>query len=210
MIGQPSQGAGGATLATISDMSALMRTVNDDTTGDAVLTTLGVSAAVAELNYVDGVTSAIQTQLNGKAALGASEWTQVRRTTGGTAVNNSTTLVSDDVLKFTPAAGTVEVEGLLRVTCAVGGTGGMKLAMSGVTSALYGFCNGYHTSVVNTILNASTNIQAASSINFVIIYFRFSFDCAAQEYALQMAQNAVAVGDTTINAGSYIRWHQVV
>lgn len=38
------------------------------TTAAAALTNLGLSATAAELNYVDGVTSAIQTQINGKAA----------------------------------------------------------------------------------------------------------------------------------------------
>ncbi|MEA4849009.1 MAG: hypothetical protein VB106_17380 [Clostridiaceae bacterium] len=38
------------------------------TTAAAALTALGLTATAAELNYVDGVTSAIQTQLNGKAA----------------------------------------------------------------------------------------------------------------------------------------------
>jgi hypothetical protein len=37
------------------------------TTAAAALTALGLTATAAELNYVDGVTSAIQTQLNGKA-----------------------------------------------------------------------------------------------------------------------------------------------
>ena len=38
------------------------------TTAAGVLTNLGITATAAELNYVDGVTSDIQTQLNGKAA----------------------------------------------------------------------------------------------------------------------------------------------
>ena len=37
------------------------------TTAAGVLTNLGITATTAELNYVDGVTSNIQTQLNGKA-----------------------------------------------------------------------------------------------------------------------------------------------
>jgi fructose-specific component phosphotransferase system IIB-like protein len=36
--------------------------------GNTVLTSLGVTATATELNFVDGVTSAIQTQLNGKQA----------------------------------------------------------------------------------------------------------------------------------------------
>lgn len=38
------------------------------TTAAAALTNLGLTATAAELNYMDGVTSAVQTQLNGKAA----------------------------------------------------------------------------------------------------------------------------------------------
>lgn len=38
------------------------------TTAAAALTNLGITATAAELNYVDGVTSNIQTQLNGKSA----------------------------------------------------------------------------------------------------------------------------------------------
>ena len=39
------------------------------TTADGVLTNLGITATIAELNYVDGVTSNIQEQLNSKAAI---------------------------------------------------------------------------------------------------------------------------------------------
>lgn len=41
------------------------------TTAAAALTNLGITATATELNYVDGVTSAIQTQLNAKAATSA-------------------------------------------------------------------------------------------------------------------------------------------
>ena len=40
------------------------------TTAAAVLTNLGITATATELNYVDGVTSSIQTQLNNKSASG--------------------------------------------------------------------------------------------------------------------------------------------
>jgi len=41
---------------------------DNDTTSSTNLSSLGITATAAELNYVDGVTSNIQTQLNGKAA----------------------------------------------------------------------------------------------------------------------------------------------
>lgn len=61
------------------------------------LSTLGVTATAAELNYVDGVTSNIQTQLNGKAA--SSHGTHVTFATAtpkaaGTAATGSATTVS--------------------------------------------------------------------------------------------------------------------
>jgi hypothetical protein len=63
-----------ADLATFSlpastTISAFGKTLVDDADAAAVLTTLGITPTVAELNHVDGVTSAIQTQIDGKQAL---------------------------------------------------------------------------------------------------------------------------------------------
>jgi hypothetical protein len=44
--------------------------LSDLADSDAALTNLGLTASATELNYVDGVTSAIQTQLNAKASTG--------------------------------------------------------------------------------------------------------------------------------------------
>ena len=55
------------------------------------LTTLGINASVSELNYVDGVTSAIQAQLNGKQATingGASTITGSNLTTNRALISN--------------------------------------------------------------------------------------------------------------------------
>ena len=49
-------------------LTAFARTLLDDASAAAALETLGLTATSAELNYCDGVTSAIQTQLNGKQA----------------------------------------------------------------------------------------------------------------------------------------------
>ncbi len=59
---------------------------------DISLSTLGITASAAELNYVKGVTSAIQTQLNGKAASGHthSEYAAAGHTHSGYAVSGHT------------------------------------------------------------------------------------------------------------------------
>jgi len=53
-------------------ISAFGKTLVDDANAAAALITLGVSSTAAELNYVDGVTSSIQTQLNLSAGASSS------------------------------------------------------------------------------------------------------------------------------------------
>jgi len=50
------------------DLTAAGRALLDDATADDQLVTLGFTATLTELNYTDGVTSSIQTQLNSKQA----------------------------------------------------------------------------------------------------------------------------------------------
>lgn len=50
----------------MTGLTAFARTLLDDTDAQAILTTLGITSTVAELNFSDGVTSNIQTQLNAK------------------------------------------------------------------------------------------------------------------------------------------------
>jgi hypothetical protein len=52
-------------------LSSTARTLLDDNTTADMLTTLGLIATATELNYTDGVTSNIQTQLNGKLGTSA-------------------------------------------------------------------------------------------------------------------------------------------
>ena len=52
-------------------LSSTARTLLDDNTTADMLTTLGLTATATELNYTDGVTSNIQTQLNGKLGTSA-------------------------------------------------------------------------------------------------------------------------------------------
>ena len=56
------------TLSSITGTLAVAKGGTGATTASGALTNLGLTATAAELNYCDGVTSAIQTQLNNKAA----------------------------------------------------------------------------------------------------------------------------------------------
>lgn len=59
---------GTQTVLTDGDIIPVSRGGTGATTAAGALTKLGLIATAAELNYLDGVTSAVQTQLNGKAA----------------------------------------------------------------------------------------------------------------------------------------------
>ena len=56
------------TVAQVSGTLPLTKGGTGATTAAAALTNLGLTATAAELNYMDGVTSNVQTQINGKAA----------------------------------------------------------------------------------------------------------------------------------------------
>ena len=63
--------AGGADALTLTNLAGTLSIAKGGTgatTAAAALTKLGLTASAAELNYMDGVTSNVQTQLNGKAA----------------------------------------------------------------------------------------------------------------------------------------------
>ncbi len=68
----------------------------DNVTSSSILTAAGITATTAELNYVDGVTSSIQTQLDGKAGTASPTFTGTLTTANLTATG-TTTLASLDV-----------------------------------------------------------------------------------------------------------------
>jgi hypothetical protein len=74
------------------------------------LASLGVTATAAELNYVDGVTSAIQTQIDAKAALASPAFTGQASFADGTVAAPSITNTGDtDTGLYFPAANQVAV-----------------------------------------------------------------------------------------------------
>ena len=62
--------------------------------GKATLSAMGVTATAAELNYVDGVTSKVQTQLNAKAALASPTFTGTPKAPTAAAGTNTTQLAT--------------------------------------------------------------------------------------------------------------------
>ena len=62
----------------------------DNVTSSSILTAAGITATTAELNYVDGVTSAIQTQLDGKANIASPTFTGTLTTANLTATGTTT------------------------------------------------------------------------------------------------------------------------
>ena len=62
----------------------------DNVTSSSILTAAGITATTAELNYVDGVTSNIQTQLDGKAGTASPTFTGTLTTANLTATGTTT------------------------------------------------------------------------------------------------------------------------
>jgi hypothetical protein len=101
----------------------------------AELNTLdGITATVTELNYTDGVTSAIQTQLNEKAALASPTFTGTPAAPTATAGTNTTQLATTAFVQ-TALGGVESVTHLGTITT----TSGTTVTLSGLTLTSYKF-----------------------------------------------------------------------
>ncbi len=130
------------------------------------------SVSNAEFGYLDGVTSSVQTQLNGKAASShnhaASDINsgQIALARGGTGADLSATGGTGQVLKQSSSGGAVSV-GALAASEMPGGIDASKIGSGSVSNAEFGYLDGV-TSSVQTQLNgkaASSHNHAASDIN---------------------------------------------
>ncbi|MCW5871383.1 MAG: hypothetical protein KIS61_29280 [Candidatus Eremiobacteraeota bacterium] len=126
----------------------------------------------AEFGYLDGVTSAVQTQLNGKAATShthaAADITSglIGLARGGTNANLSATGGAGQVLKQSSAGGAVSV-GALAAGDMPSGIDAAKIGSGTVSNTEFGYLDGV-TSAVQTQLDgkaAASHTHAASDIS---------------------------------------------
>lgn len=159
-------GTGGDTLAS----STILLTGGNDLAGIGALSatdadfstlTLGavqLTATFTELNFVDGVTSAIQTQLNTKAAGAASSTDNaiaVFDGTGGKTLQNSVVIVDPATGDMT-GVGDITGDSVAVTTLVVGG---VTITASG---AELNFTDGV-TSAIQTQLNAKANLSGGNT-----------------------------------------------
>lgn len=86
----------GSGTASLADFTAAGRALVDDANAAAQLVTLGLTADATELNYTDGVTSAIQTQLDAKAADSAVVKLTGNQTVGGIKTFSTNVVINED------------------------------------------------------------------------------------------------------------------
>ena len=108
------------------------------TTAAAALTNLGLTATAAELNYMDGVTSAVQTQLNGKAASGHSHSAATTSAAGMMSAADKTKLdgIATGANNYTHPSYTAKSSGLYKMT--VDATGHVSAATAVTKSDITG------------------------------------------------------------------------
>ncbi len=154
-------------------ISAFGKTLVDDADAAAILTTLGITSSIAELNFTDGVTSAIQTQLDGKQPLDTDLTTLSTAFTTASASGPASLALAEDTdngahavtlkapasvasnkdITFQDVTGTVYVSGGTDVPIADGGTGASDAA--GAIANL-----GLDADLATFALPASTTISA--------------------------------------------------
>lgn len=144
-----------------------------------VLSALGISATTTELNYVDGVTSAIQTQLNNKLAKTAGTASRVMISNSSKSITTSsvtstelgylsgvTSNIQDQInglggTEITGAASTIATSNLTASRALISNASG-KVAVSDVTSTELGYLDGV-TSAIQTQLNGKAGNSYTAS-----------------------------------------------
>ena len=156
--------AGGHTLVTDTATQTLTnKTLTSPNITGLQLGGVAVTATAAELNYVDGVTSAIQTQLNAKGTVNSlSDLSITATATELNYVDGVTSAIQTQLnskqATITGAATTIDTENLT-VSRALVSDGSGKVAVSAVTSTEIGYLDGV-TSAIQTQLNAKAPLAS--------------------------------------------------
>jgi hypothetical protein len=194
-----------------ADIISISKGGTGATTAEAALTNLGITATATELNFCDGVTSNIQTQLNGKA--NSSHGTHVSYGTStsalGTASAGSANTVSrSDHVHALPAL--TSCTGTL--TVAKGGTGATDAATArtnlGITPENIGASHSSHNHSGHVIEPASINLEPVSGANHGG-YIDFNYNGEADDYTSRIIEESsgmlafISANGIKLDAGTY-------
>lgn len=140
-------------------VSAFGETLIDDANGAAALVTLGLTASSTELNYVDGVTSSIQTQLNAKAPLTGTG------TSGTWPISISGDAATTDGKSFgvfTAAGGIAYATSTTQLAAIGAGTTGQVLQSNGASAPSWANSGG--VTLLGTLTTTSGSSQTLSGL----------------------------------------------
>lgn len=161
------------------------------------------SVTVTEMGYLHGVTSDVQTQLT---ALAAKDPVYYVQAAAGTAVNASTTLVTQTAFASSVAASKqYEVMIVAKTTSNVAAGAKVQLVLpAGAT--LLGTWSITNATDTTYTADGATEVQGATVLNPTFIFTGLLVvSSTAGTIAMQMAQNASYASNTTLDAGSFIK-----
>lgn len=165
---------------------------HDDTT---TLASLGVTATAAELNFVDGVTSAIQTQLNAKAPLASPALTGVPTAPTATAGTNTTQVATTAFVLANSDATTAATVGAAVAGIATGGIG--SYAILGRTTV--------STAITANSTYAGSGLAYAGFMSWDTNYYAYSTALGTTVSGTWRALGTVSVYTSTYPCTLFVR-----
>lgn len=167
--GATSSAAGGAGLVPAPATGYQSRYLRGDATWATIsLGTFGVTATATELNFMDGVTSNVQTQLNAKLASGSANYVKTISINGKTITvtrgdSTTFTLTTQDT-NTTYSVGTASALGLTKLYTSTGtGTDG-TMTRTAITNALNGKLSTSGTAAAATKLATARTISLGGDV----------------------------------------------
>lgn len=188
----------------VSDSRSTINTNFSNLNADKVetLSDLGVTASAAELNYVDGVTSNIQTQLG---------YTKRIYKSADETVNNSSTLQDDNELTFSIGANEVWAFTLCLLATSET-TPNLRYKFTVPSGADYIMMPFYYSGSVGTNASSSyafigTDGDPFTNVDFAHGVVRNSSNAGSVQ--LQWSQDVAEASNSIVRRGSYIIAHKL-